>query len=213
MTNILHIDSSVTGQASISRQLSRAIVARLTGGDTRTTVTRRDLAADPLPYLDVATLGLIRDPDAAGEGQHSSPAERSSAEFLEADAVVIGVPMYNFGIPAQLKTWVDHLSIPGVTFRHTANGPEGLAGGRRVILASSRGARYGQEYGNAATEHQESYMLAVLSFLGVTDIEIVRAEGVRMGAEAAEAAEAALRGAYAKVAALTPAASRRNADD
>ena len=109
---------------------------------------------------------------------------------MAADVVVVGVPMYNFGVPAQLKTWIDYLAVAGVTFRYTPQGPVGLAGGKRVILASARGGLYGPGSPGASVEHQESHLQAVLRFFGITDITVVRAEGVRMGPDQAERAVA-----------------------
>lgn len=107
---------------------------------------------------------------------------------MSADIVVIGVPMYNFGVPTQLKTWIDYLSVAGVTFRYTAEGPIGLAGGKRVVLASTRGGLYGPGSPAAPMEHQESYLQAVLHFYGISDVEVIRAEGVRMSEALAQQA-------------------------
>jgi len=199
---ILHVDSSINLEASVSRRLSRAIVDRLRALHTDAEVVSRDLAADPLPYFDAASLGGL----GVSPGPHDDVPEaearldaRILAEFVDAQIIVVGVPMYNFGIPAQLKSWIDYLSIAGVTFRYTAEGPEGLAGGRRVILASARGGTYPAGTPRAAVEHQESYLQAVFAFFGITDIDVVRAEGVRMGPDAATAA---IAGAEAEIAAL-----------
>lgn len=190
---LLHVDSSITGPASLSRQLSAAVVDHLRAGAPRLHVVRRDLAADPLPVFDAATLGGVTvRPERQGP-EHAAEARLDRQvldEFMAADVVVIGVPMYNFGVPAQLKTWVDYLAVAGVTFRYTPEGPVGLAGGKRVILASTRGGLYGPGAPAAAMEHQESYLQAVLAFFGVTDVTVIRAEGVRMGAEQARRAVA-----------------------
>jgi FMN-dependent NADH-azoreductase len=108
-------------------------------------------------------------------------------DFLAADIVVIGAPMYNFGIPSQLKAWIDRIAVAGKTFRYGANGPEGLAGGKRVIIASSRGGMY-VEGPFAAFDHQETYLRAVFGFIGVTDLTFVRAEGVAISPENKEQA-------------------------
>ena len=129
-------------------------------------------------------------------------------EFLGADIVVIGAPMYNFGIPSQLKAWIDRIAVAGKTFRYTANGPEGLAGNKRVIVAVSRGGLYGAGMPAAAFEHVESYLRGVFGFLGVTDLEIVVAEGLQIGPEQREKA---MQGALQTVTELRPATQLRAA--
>lgn len=182
--NLLHIDSSIFGDNSVSRQLSAEIVAAERARRPDLVVTHRDLGATPLQHLTAAHLGAAPDTDAA-EGQ------AALAEFLAADVIVIGAPMYNFGIPSQLKAWIDRVAIAGKTFRYTANGPEGLAGGKRVIVASARGGVYSTTL--AAMDHQESYLRTVMGFLGITEVSFIRAEGVAMGPEQkARAIEAAL---------------------
>jgi FMN-dependent NADH-azoreductase len=174
--NILHIDSSINGNKSTSGHLSRAIVERLTALQPAAVVVRRDLALHPLPYF-----------DAAGPG--AEPGKKLVLdEFMWADVIVVGAPMYNFGVPAQLKTWIDYLAVAGITFRYTANGPEGLAGGRRIFIASSRGGMYVEGTPMAAMDHQESYLKAVFGFFGITGIEVIRAEGMGLGGEAAASA-------------------------
>jgi len=114
--------------------------------------------------------------------------------FLDADIVVIGAPMYNFGIPSQLKAWIDRIAVAGKTFRYGPNGPEGLTGNKRVIVAVSRGGLYGPGTPAAAFEHVESYLRAVFGFIGVTDLQIVVAEGLAIGPEQrAEAMQAAVK--------------------
>jgi FMN-dependent NADH-azoreductase len=174
--NILHIDSSINGNKSTSGHLSRAIVERLIALQPAAVVVRRDLALHPLPYFDAASLEV-------------EPGKKLVLEeFMGADVIVVGAPMYNFGVPAQLKTWIDYLAVAGVTFRYTATGPEGLAGGRRIFIASSRGGIYGEGTPMAALDHQESYLKAVFGFFGITGIEVIRAEGMGLGGEAAASA-------------------------
>jgi FMN-dependent NADH-azoreductase len=120
--------------------------------------------------------------------QHLGVAQAALAEFLAADVVVIGAPMYNFTLPTQLKAWIDRILIAGKTFRYTANGPEGLAGGKRVIVAVSRGGFYGPQSPTAAFEHVESYLRTVFGFIGVTDLEFVAADGIQIGPEQRESA-------------------------
>jgi FMN-dependent NADH-azoreductase len=162
---ILHLDSSITGEHSVSRQISQAIVARLGAGD----VTYRDLAANPLPHLTLGADNQVMD------------------EFLGADTVVIGAPMYNFSVSSQLKAWIDGIVVAGKTFRYGANGPEGLAGPKRVIIAVSRGSLYGAESPFAAAEHVESYLRAVFGFIGLSP-EFIIAEGIGLGPDARAAA-------------------------
>lgn len=200
--NILHVDSSINGKKSSSGHLSRAIVERLTTLHPTAHVVRRDVALNPLPYFDAgapsgidarASVAFPANPDAEPIGK------LVLAEFMWADVIVVGAPMYNFGVPAQLKTWIDYLAVAGVTFRYTANGPEGLAAGRRVFIASSRGGIYGEGTPMAALDHQEAYLKAVFGFFGIAEIDIVRAEGMGLGGEAAAkaiaSAEEAVRNA------------------
>jgi FMN-dependent NADH-azoreductase len=171
--NLLHIDSSILGDASASRELTRAIVERLKTEQPDVQVTYRDLAADPLPHYSAESL----------TGQAPGASARDAAtleEFLAAEVIVIGAPLYNFALPSQLKAWIDRISIKGRTFRYGPLGPEGLAGGRRVIVALSRGGVY--ESG-AGTEFGESYLRFLFGFLGVTDLTFVRAEGLNVSAE------------------------------
>lgn len=188
---ILHIDSSILGEHSVSRKLSAAIVRRLASLATPATVTYRDLAANPIPQFSPALAQNVAGVAPAPKDRPDvTVVEQVLGEVLAADIIVIGAPMYNFSVPSQLKSWLDALVVPGKTFRYSASGVEGLLGGKRVIIASSRGGFYGPD--NAA-EHQESLLRSLLGFVGVADIEIVRAEGVRMGeAEAASAIAAAL---------------------
>jgi FMN-dependent NADH-azoreductase len=200
---LLHIDSSITGEASASRQISQAIVEALTRADPSVAVVRRDLEADPLPHLDSRLLSTIR-PDLAKPGA-ATPAETEAAaatmqEFLDADVVVIGAPMYNFSVSTQLKAWIDRILIAGKTFRYTATGPEGLAGGKRVIVASSRGGFYAPGAPFEAFDFQERYLRAVFGFIGVPDVEFVRAEGLAIGPEQRAAGIAAALGVVPAVA-------------
>jgi FMN-dependent NADH-azoreductase len=190
---LLHIDSSILGEASASRQLSAAIVRALTGAAPGLEVIRHDLDADPIPHLDNKLLAAIR-PDIAADPATRVTDEKGAAaleEFLGADIVVIGAPMYNFTIPSQLKAWLDRILIAGKTFRYTEAGVIGLAGGKKVIVASSRGGVYAPGTPQAANDFQEPYLRAILGFIGITDIEIVRAEGIAYGPEQREAAMSA----------------------
>ena len=163
---ILHIDSSITGDASASRAISRSIVDRLRKHDKAAKIITRDLVADPLPHL---TLPSMNDQEVLNE-------------FLGADTIVIGAPMYNFTLPTQLKAWLDRVLIAGKTFRYTADGPEGLAGGRRVIIALARGGIYDAGSPAAALEHLETYLRGVFNFIGI-DPEFVAADGLAISPE------------------------------
>ncbi|MBE5314617.1 MAG: NAD(P)H-dependent oxidoreductase [Xanthomonadales bacterium] len=170
---ILHIDSSALGTASASRELTAAVVRQLRADSPHVEVSYRDLDAQPLPHFTGATLAK------------SDPAEAALAktvldEFLAADVVVIGAPMYNFSLPSTLKAWIDRIAVAGVTFRYTAHGPEGLAGGKRVIVASTRGGVYGDA---SPADFQEAYLRQVFAFLGIPSIEILRAEGLSLSPE------------------------------
>jgi FMN-dependent NADH-azoreductase len=185
--NLLHVDASVLGDHSVSRKVSAAIVARLQAADRSLAVTRRDLAADPIPHLTGLHLAAAQGVETPAhiQAEHAA-AQAALAEFLAADVVVIGAPMYNFNIPSQLKAWIDRILIAGKTFRYTAAGPEGLAAGKRVIVAVSRGNFYAGA--NAAAEHVESYLRVVFGFIGVTDLTFIAADGVQVGPEHRERA-------------------------
>ena len=164
---LLHLDSSALGTHSVTRELSAAIVARWQDAIPGVAIEYRDLDKNPIAHL---TGGALSGEDAEAK----SDSERTLAQFLDSDVVVIGAPMYNFGIPSTLKAWIDRVAVAGKTFRYGENGPEGLAGGKKVIVASGRGGIHG----NGPADFQENYLRQVFSFLGVTDIEFVRAEGV-----------------------------------
>ncbi|WP_159015827.1 FMN-dependent NADH-azoreductase [Cognatiluteimonas profundi] len=169
---LLHVDSSILGQQSASRELSAAIVTRWKDAVPGLQVTYRDLDAAPLPHVSGRSLAGADAPQAAEAG-------RALQEFLDADVVVIGAPMYNFGIPSTLKAWIDRLAVAGKTFHYTPNGPEGLAGGKKIILASTRGGFHQ----HSGADFQEPYLRYLFGFFGITDIEIVRAEGLAVSPE------------------------------
>jgi FMN-dependent NADH-azoreductase len=179
---LLQVDSSPLGGQSVSRKLTQEITARWLAAHPGTTVQKLDLAAQAPAHLD---------PQGAQAAQEAEVTEALLSQFLAADVVVLGAPMYNFSIPSQLKAWIDRLAQPGRTFRYTEKGPQGLAGGKTVIVASSRGGIYSGNPALAAMEHQESYLQAVFAFFGVTDVRVVRAEGLAMGDEARQRALAA----------------------
>lgn len=176
--NILHLDSSITGENSASRPLSAAIVGELVAADPAASVTYHDLVADPLDHLTLPGFATDASQDAL-------------ARFLAADVVVIGAGMYNLSIPSQLKAWFDRVMIAGQTFRYTEAGPVGLAGDKRAIVALARGGLYGEGSPARAVEHAERYIADALAFMGLTDVRFVIAEGLAIGPEAREAALAA----------------------
>jgi FMN-dependent NADH-azoreductase len=163
---ILHIDASINGDNSASRAISRSIVEQLKNAQWGEEVVYRDLAAEPLPHL---TLDAFADSSVLDE-------------FLAADTIVIGAPMYNFTLPTQLKAWIDRIVIAGRTFSYTENGPEGLATGKRVIIALARGGIYSAGAPAAALEHLETYLRGVFNFIGI-EPEFVVAEGLNLSPE------------------------------
>ena len=189
---LLHLDSSALAGYSVSRQLTADIVAQLKSQSPGIEVLYRDLAAEPLPHW--APVADASDPAAILGNQMLE-------EFQAADIVVIGAPMYNFSISSQLKAWIDRVVVAGKTFQYTANGPEGLAGGKQVIIASSRGGSY-HNGPFAVMDFQESYLRSVLGFIGISQVEFVRAEGLAVGdeqkAEAMKSAQASIAGLAAQ---------------
>jgi FMN-dependent NADH-azoreductase len=187
---LLHIDSSVLGPNSASRALSAEIVARQIALRPGLNVVRRDLAADAAFHLSSAHLAAWQG-NAVADADLGADLAKGGAyldELSASDIIVIGAPMYNFSIPSQLKAWIDRVVVAGKTFRYGANGAEGLLKNRKVFIASSRGNVYAAGSPAAALEHHESYLTGVLSFIGLTDVTIVRAEGLAFGPEAKEAA-------------------------
>ena len=203
---LLHIDTSILGSGSVSRELSALIVERLSEGGG-VDVLYRDLVETGLPHLTAASLpgahpvsAMAGPLDAAAQVLREA-SDRMLEDFIAADTVVIGVPMYNFTIPSQLKAWIDRIVVPGKTFRYGANGPEGLAGGKRVVVAMARGGFYGVETGMVSAEHAESYLRTVLGFIGITDPEFVLAEGLATGEHTRTQAVASAREAVRQIAA------------
>lgn len=183
---LLHIDSSLLGHNSASRELTAAIAARWQDAVPDLELSYRDLDADPLPHLDGASL-------AKSDPATTAISDRVMDEFLAADVVVIGAPMYNFSVPSTLKAWIDRIAVAGKTFRYTDKGPQGLVAGKKVIVASTRGGIHS----GAASDFVEPYLHFVFGFLGVTDIEFVTAEGLAYSpahrADAMTAAHSAIR--------------------
>ena len=185
---LLHIDSSPLGGNSVSRELTRRIVAQWRSAHPHTKVEHLDLAVDAPNHLNADSLGFRLGINAEAltdvQRRENEVSERLVSQLLAADVIVVGAPLYNFSIPTQLKAWIDRVAQAGRTFKYTEKGPVGLAGGKTVIIASTRGGMYFGNPGMEAMEHQESYLRTVFGFLGVTDIRFVRAEGLAMGDEA-----------------------------
>lgn len=195
--NILHLDSSIMGDASASRSLTAEVVATLRRSAPDAAYTYRDLAADPIPHLDGAIAAGFRGTDAQSlppetRAEHAR-SEDLVTELLDSDVIVVGAPMYNFSVASQLKAWIDRVAQPGRTFRYTASGPIGLTVGKRVVVVSTRGGMY-SEGAAAAMDFQEAYLRAVFRFLGIEDVRFLRAERLTKGAETrADSLEAAQR--------------------
>ncbi|MDD1516705.1 MULTISPECIES: FMN-dependent NADH-azoreductase [Bradyrhizobium] len=186
---LLHIDSSVLGPRSVSRQVSAAIVDRLKQATPSLEMVYRDLTQTPLAHLSGSHLAAAQGAPAPAElGPDLAASAAALEEFLAADIVVIGAPMYNFTIPSQLKAWIDRILVAGKTFKYGAAGPDGLAGGKRVIVAISRGGYYGAGSPAAALEHLESYLRGVLGFMGIHNAEFIIADGIQVGPDHREKA-------------------------
>ncbi|HEY8050943.1 MAG TPA: FMN-dependent NADH-azoreductase [Ramlibacter sp.] len=205
---LLHIDSSALGGNSVSRELTRRIVAQWKAAHPHARVEYLDLAANAPSHLNADSLGFRLGVGAEGlsdvQRRENEVSERLVSQFLAADVVVIGAPLYNFSIPTQLKAWIDRIAQAGRTFKYTDKGPVGLAGGKTVIVASTRGGMYFGNPAMEAMEHQESYLKAIFGFIGISDVRFVRAEGVAMGddakKQALELADAAIQAAVAEAA-------------
>src|SRR5574344_1412120 len=190
---LLHIDAAITGENSVSRALTAQIVAAWKTAHPHTEVEYLDLVANaPAHFTMDAMCPRTGQTDGltAAQVAENAVSEQLVRQFLSADVVVIGAPFYNFGIPSQLKAWIDRIAQPGRTFHYTAHGPEGLARGTKVIIASSRGGVYSTSPQGQALEHQESYLHTVLGFFGMTDIQSIRADGVALGQESKDQAMA-----------------------
>ncbi|WP_028241328.1 FMN-dependent NADH-azoreductase [Stutzerimonas azotifigens] len=191
---LLHIDSSILGANSVSRQLTAEVVAEWQRRHPGTDVEYLDLAAETPEHFGIDALGVKigqqGEPSQAQRRQNEL-SERLLTQFLAADVLVIGVPLYNFGVPSQLKVWIDRLAQPGRTFSYTANGPVGLAGDKTLIVVSSRGGMYPE--GGALVPQERTFMRQMFGFMGITDVRFVRADGLSMGDGAREAAFAQAR--------------------
>ncbi|MBH3422244.1 MULTISPECIES: FMN-dependent NADH-azoreductase [Pseudomonas] len=180
---LLHIDSSILGDNSASRQLSREVVKAWQAAEPGVAVTYRDLASEGINHFSGITLGALGTAAELRDAVQKHEADLSAstlAEFLAADAVVIAAPMYNFTIPTQLKAWIDRIAVAGQTFRYTEAGSEGLCGNKKVIVVSTAG---GLHVGQPSSGAHEDYLKLLLGFLGITDVEFVRAHGLAYGDE------------------------------
>jgi FMN-dependent NADH-azoreductase len=196
VTNILIIDSAATGEASVSRRLTRALADTLQRRDPAARIVHRDVGSAPIPHLTEATVpairaGIVETPEAE---RALALSNELVAELKEADVIVIGAPMYNFGMPSTLKAWFDHVLRAGITFRYSEAGPEGLVTGKKAVVVEARAGLY-SEGPAAAMDSQEPHLRTLLGFMGVTDVAFVRAEKLAFGPEAAEAAIAEAVGA------------------
>jgi FMN-dependent NADH-azoreductase len=201
VTTILHIDSSILGGYSVSRTLTAEIVARQQALHSGARVIRRDLVVDAAMHLSDAHMAVFQGGEVgnAALGQDLTTGGAYIDDLFAADIIVIGAPMYNFTIPTQLKGWIDRVCVAGRTFQYGANGAEGLVKGKKVFVASARGGVYTGASPAAGLDHQETYLLGILAFIGLTDVTIIRAEGLALGEEAKVAAVA---GAKAQIEAL-----------
>jgi FMN-dependent NADH-azoreductase len=193
---LLHVDSSVLGTNSVSRQLTAEIVTEWRKNHPHTKVDYLDLAVDTPNHFSADALGIkvgVQAEPTEAQRRENEVSERLVSQFLDSDVIVIGAPLYNFTVPTQLKAWIDRLAQAGRTFKYTEKGPVGLAGGKTVIVASTRGGMYSTSEGGQAMEHQESYLKVIFGFFGITDVRFVRAEGIGMGDAAKAAAFAAAR--------------------
>lgn len=201
MTAILHLNTSIRSNGSHSRTLSGEFLAKLTSANGNAVVVERDLASTPVPHLDEATMGAFftpADKRSAEQNQAVQLSDKLIAEVQAADVIVIGAPMYNFSVSSSFKAWIDHIARAGVTFKYTETGPVGLLQGKKVYVFTARGGVY--SHGPAMSmDFHETYLRAVLGFVGLNDITFIHTEGLGMGEEAVNKAVAQTRGALAEL--------------
>ena len=192
MTNILIIDSAATGPASVSHRLTDGVAETLRSRHPGASIVRRDIGAEPIPHLDAETTAAIRGAEPATDAARQAVAlsDRLVAELMAADLIVIGAPMYNFGMPSTLKAWFDHVLRAGITFRYSEAGPEGLVKGKKAIVVETRGGLYSSGPA-AALDSQEPHLRTMLGFMGLDGVAFVRAEKLGFGPEAVAEAVAA----------------------
>lgn len=197
MSTVLIVTSSALGEASVSNQLVREALTALRAHDPKLRVITRDLASAPIPHLTIESATALRGGEPANEAQTAARAlsDNLIAELKAADTIIIGAPMYNFGIPSTLKAWFDYVLRAGITFRYTESGPVGLLVGKRAIVIESRGGLY-SEGPAQVMDSQEPHLRTLLGFMGITDIAFVHAEKLALGPEVREQA---IRAARAKI--------------
>jgi FMN-dependent NADH-azoreductase len=201
MAKVLYINSSVRSSGSLSRQLSGEFIAKWKAAQPSDTIVERDLAAQPVPHLSEEMMGAFFTPAEQRNAQAAATVKVSDAlvdDLLAADVLVIGTPMYNFGISSGLKAWIDHVVRAGRTFQYGANGPEGLATNKKVYVFVASGGVY-SEGPAVGYDFVSTYLRTILGFIGITDVTFIRAEGVAMGEEAVAAAYAKSRKEIAEV--------------
>ncbi|MBP2561100.1 FMN-dependent NADH-azoreductase [Neorhizobium galegae] len=192
MSSILLVTSSPRGDDSLSSKVAHDLANELSARDNGPSVVHRDLGVNPIPHLDSVTTSAIRKPAADRTPAEAAAADYSDklvAELLAADTVVIATGLINFNIYSTLKSWIDNVARAGQTFRYTAEGPEGLAKGKKVYIVLASGGVYSQGPATGMN-HAVPYLTTVLGFLGMTDVEVIYVEGVAFGPEAAEKAVA-----------------------
>ncbi len=190
MSTILYLNSSIRNTGSVSRQLSGEFIEKLKSAHPGAKVIERDLATRPIPHLDEAMMGAFFTPETQRTPEQTKIVGLSDelvAELVGANTIVIGAPMYNFSVSSTLKSWIDHVARAGVTFRYTDKGPEGMLKDKKVYIFTSRGGVYSTGPAKAMDFH-ETYLRAVLGFIGLTDIHFIHSEGLAMGDEAVNSA-------------------------
>ena len=205
---LLHIDSSIRNDNSVTRRLSSELVAQWCGIYPNTQVERLDLALDAPGHFNSDSLGVkygLQAEPTQRQRAENALSERLLTQFLETDVIVMGVPLYNFTVPTQLKAWIDRLAQPGRTFKYVDGVSVGLAAGKTIIAAVGRGSIYSATEAGQAKEHQETFLKVMFGFFGITDIRFVRAEGISMGEAAMQAG---VQNGYAEVAALIAAEAK-----
>ncbi|MFC3106518.1 FMN-dependent NADH-azoreductase [Undibacterium arcticum] len=183
MATILHINSSVRNAGSISRQLTAEFLSKWQAIQPADVIVERDLAANPVPHLTEQMMGAFFTPAEQRSPEQAQTVQLSDdlvAELLSADTIVIGAPMYNFSVSSTLKAWIDHVARAGLTFKYTETGPVGMVQGKKVYIFTSRGGVYSQGPAKSMDFH-ETYLRAVLGFIGLTDITFIHTEGLAMG--------------------------------
>ena len=203
MSTILVLTSSALGTASVSSQLVQDAIGRLRLKDPDLHIIRRDLGGNPIPHLTVESATALRgaEPGNAEQTAVRALSDELIAEIKAADTLVIGAPMYNFGIPSTLKVWFDYVLRAGITFKYSESGSVGLLKGRRAIVIESRGGLY-SEGPAKMMDSQEPHLRNLLGFIGITDITFVRAEKLAFGTEARERAIDAARAEFAEAIAV-----------